>query len=86
MVGELPVCEQVCKIGEWKYVGTSERGRGRVSVDMGMWVKKGEGEERQASMCGCAHECERREGVLVGEGAGAFSPCCKLRLEGQRWG
>lgn len=42
-MGELPVCEQVCKIGEWKYVGTSERGGGRMSVDTGMWVKKSRG-------------------------------------------
>lgn len=42
-LGELPVCEQVCKIGEWKSVGTSERGGGRMSVDTGMWVKKSRG-------------------------------------------
>lgn len=32
-------------------------------------------------MCGCAHECERRQGVLVGGGVGASSPWCKLQLE-----
>lgn len=53
----------------------------RVLVDMGVRVKTGEGEERQARMCACAHKHERREGVLVGGGGGAFSPWCKLRLE-----
>lgn len=43
--------------------------------------KKDEGEERQASTCGCAHECECREGVSVGGGVGASSPWYKLQLE-----
>ena len=54
-----------------------------MSVDVGMQVKKkkDEGEERHASMYGCAHECECREGVSVGGGVGPSSPWYKLQLE-----
>lgn len=32
-------------------------------------------------MCGCAHECERREGVLVAGDVGASFCWCKLQLD-----
>lgn len=73
--GELQVC-----------VGTSERVRGRVSVDMGMCVQKarvrGSGQVRVA---GCAHPCKCRMRAR-GAGACASSPCCKLWLQTQTWG
>lgn len=40
MTGELQVCEPVCMITECVRIGTSELVMERVSVDMGMCIKK----------------------------------------------
>lgn len=70
---------------EWVRTGTSELVRGRVSVDMGMCIKKAR-EGKQAHVRGCAHVRECGEGVPVGESKGASSPWCQPLQEAQKWG
>lgn len=63
-------------------VGTSEWVRARLSVDMGMCVKKA---GKQACLCGCAHLCKCRMGCWWEKVLVLPSLWCKPWLETRRW-